>query len=1427
MDGTKKVFVSYGHDHFQSVVEQFVDSLKNEGYTVFMDSKNPSDDGKGVVYGIRPAYDYNDEIDDAICGCDAFIFFMTKHSVRREGYCLNEITRAQEKNKLLIPIMLEQVTVPLNICRIQYIGFPVSYNDATQQAVYSEETFSEVFSKVVSCIEKKSVLSDRALVELESPSTLYMLQELCNDFVGREWMMEQISNWVTNYTPAHYSCISGSMGSGKSAFSANFAMRYSEIIKAVHFCHADDYLSCDPRVFMRMIANMMSIQMQTYREEISRIPELGEIKQYSISRTFLTLFVEPLRNIEQTSDSEIAPFAVLIDGLDELLRARGQSGYSSINDLREFINCLNKYENQLPSWFKVVMTSRPDGEIRGMISGMDLFDLDDREASRKDCRLYIESMLPSFGINTDSSVVEAILERSESNFRYLSMLFSGFRRRSICENTEIQELLSSIPNGLTSLYYTTFSELFYDDYQSIAPFFALLCAAVKNLRTTTVAKLLGVNPRDIAEFKNRARGFVREIAGRVMFNHSSVREWLMSDESREFEITAKEGEDILVNALKGCIDDRNFPNSGYLANYGFYHLIINEEYDLIVRAFENSVSAYEKFGHTMAEMDVDIQNRVWDNLASRLERGTANKVVVAYAKACADTYFAQNAIDLLSRSAVNKIVGPASIEYARSILCNDDRYNALVCAQKALNYADGSDASDYDSLYEFIVCSVGYGDVLKNTDKCEEAINAYNGAEQASDKALDLCKDNDYRLREIKHLRCELFIKRSNVEKEIDNFSDARLYAQKQYELALDIRTSYPSENTDMLYSESLIIIGDTMMDNKTDDRPAKERLTEAFRVFNEAFEIREKMFEEHPNSVNRDSLTYCYDRLGDVARRLGHNDEARKQYTLLLANSEELAKEFPSKQNRRSVSVALTNLALIARSDNNIAEAERYDTAALEIDEALAKEYPGFETKRDYAFTLNALCADALAINDWNKATYYSTEAYNLLTEINNEYKRLTALKDLLEAKTQRGRVELRKGNHEKAIKYFNEATEIKLKLMQEYKVKDSLLGIEFILGLANAARNDESKVENAVAGTVISHIVIHNLCKDMWMKINTIPDPDLTVHLLNNIEVFWAASAKDTMAELYLVLALTSIGIKYYHKKDYRNAAGFFIEALNFSDNEHIENAVNNYTYMLRRNEVPEDMMNIGAVEDILAPWVEKNCAFPVVNLSLYKAINQQKWAEAEGCFSKLLALSTDIPVEDNSDSSSGERALSEREKKMNSIVGWWKDTVYQGDNDPEGALVLLWLRRFGLYDGFRGEDIPNVYLEVNNHYDGKVPTWLKEKLSDDKIKEYERWYAPKDDSSFIDVSPSAALPETSGDIIRAFSSEAVAASANFENSSIGTDISPVDRSEKIAPIRKSRRGRGLWVCIGLLAGLIAIGAVVQFSGIFDILGWIRDLI
>ena len=100
-----KIFFSYGHDKNTPVVEEIRHVLEGRGHDVWIDHDK-------IVLND----DWRQKITRGIIDSDEVVSFLSKHSIRNPGVCLDEVRIAISlKNERVIRILLEESTKDLNL----------------------------------------------------------------------------------------------------------------------------------------------------------------------------------------------------------------------------------------------------------------------------------------------------------------------------------------------------------------------------------------------------------------------------------------------------------------------------------------------------------------------------------------------------------------------------------------------------------------------------------------------------------------------------------------------------------------------------------------------------------------------------------------------------------------------------------------------------------------------------------------------------------------------------------------------------------------------------------------------------------------------------------------------------------------------------------------------------------------------------------------------------------------------------------------------------------------------------------------------------------------------------------------------------------------------------------------------------------------
>ena len=239
-----KLFLSYGRDGLADEARALRDALLARGHEVWFDEQRL---GVGL--------DWEHSIEKGLNECDRVVLLMTTHSVRRtDGFCLNELAKALQLGKIIIPVLLEEVPLgaPTSICRIQYLD----WRDAVPASVHSER-FDRHWGRLCEAIEEDKLDFEGGQQRLQ-----HLLQPINFDsdirphmarFQGRQQLLIRLRNWAQDLNGSQILWLSAAPGLGKTAVAAQLAHHYPEFV-AMHFCVAGHQDKADPARVILSIA---------------------------------------------------------------------------------------------------------------------------------------------------------------------------------------------------------------------------------------------------------------------------------------------------------------------------------------------------------------------------------------------------------------------------------------------------------------------------------------------------------------------------------------------------------------------------------------------------------------------------------------------------------------------------------------------------------------------------------------------------------------------------------------------------------------------------------------------------------------------------------------------------------------------------------------------------------------------------------------------------------------------------------------------------------------------------------------------------------------------------------------------------------------------------------------------------------------------
>lgn len=535
-----KIFFSYGHDCSQ-MVTRLKEDLVSQGYEVWLDTEC-----------IHPGQDWREEITKAILHADLVFAFFSKYSLREDSICRNELAIAVgyklEKIRTFLMEPDAAKLIPTVLSTIQYFdlceenrllgensaGFESSYGTKLQELVAILDSPESVEMDVQLCYLRKVLCADSI-----SPRHA---EELRKNYIKRELIQEKVQRWE-DFPESPCFLLYGGPGSGKSSFAAHY-YHFDKDVSGTVLC---EYGSKRADAVVKALAFQMACRHPTYRRRLSYLLERqgNMLADFSLHELCEFLFVKAAQNDIQEHFDHIV---IVIDGIDQL----NQEGD---NELAEAITSLR---NLIPSYLRILITSRNDTIVKRYFSNYDYLQIEDyKSQNEKEVRDYFEvelrNELSKYPPYKQNIILNSLAHRAEGSFIYAELFCIAIRKYHLSlENPD------QYPKGLESIYFLWFRHMFpsQDEYEEkYLPLLSILAAAREPVPISTIGNALGLKKRELRNSLRRISAFLIERTdifdeSTVTLFHPSVSEWLLSDEADIYEIDEEEGADYICQLIE-------------------------------------------------------------------------------------------------------------------------------------------------------------------------------------------------------------------------------------------------------------------------------------------------------------------------------------------------------------------------------------------------------------------------------------------------------------------------------------------------------------------------------------------------------------------------------------------------------------------------------------------------------------------------------------------------------------------------------------------------------------------------------------------------------------------------------------------------------------------------------------------------------------
>lgn len=534
----KNIFISYGHGVFDMAVRRLADDLRQFGFQVFLD----------VDYLKKG--DWEKTIDEHILASKYFLFLISARSVSRDGYCLNELCRAGENNAEIIPIKLDESMIPLSINKHQRLSLiPALAPDGS----LSEGLYKNFLKSLVEILSGKAALgfSDAELrlrAALKPVSSKEMTYRYYATFCGRKDVFREIELFFKEKRNIFW--LNARPGTGKTAFSSMLTWRYPENVGAAHFCKFNNSDRVNPKLIFSSIAYQLSEVLPAYREKLLSLMELDSLFEKNATRIFEYLIVEPLSQVECDR-----PIMVIIDALDEC----------SWRGSNEICAVLQRTKDSLPSWLKLILTSRNEAVIRRTLLPIAHTYTLSEEKTEEDLREYYRMQFPE--ASTDK--IEILLTKSEGSFLYASEIVKQIRE----DNLSLEDI-NFFPIGIYGFFNDCFSRIFDSEnedalaYEQVKPLLEFLCIEKEPTDVAFLEEFLEWDEYTLKNILARINGLFPMKNGFVEPLHKSLIDWLTNDDvGQVFYISQKNGYKRLLAYIEDQYAAGRWQNNKYVLKY--------------------------------------------------------------------------------------------------------------------------------------------------------------------------------------------------------------------------------------------------------------------------------------------------------------------------------------------------------------------------------------------------------------------------------------------------------------------------------------------------------------------------------------------------------------------------------------------------------------------------------------------------------------------------------------------------------------------------------------------------------------------------------------------------------------------------------------------------------------------------------------------
>ncbi len=553
------------------------------------------------IEGISVGTDWRKRITDAIRQSKVLLVIITPHAIREKSVCLQEIDFALLYNKEIIPLKQDPdpKVIDLSLIRKHYLDFS------------KDEDYEVNFQRLLKALngDRSELIEPIPKIADEDPFDFGReIAVFSKNFTGREWIKEEINEWLRDPDAKQVFLIVGDIGSGKSAIAAWLSKAYPEQAVGIHFCLRNSEKN-SPFKFVISITAQLCEKVKGYKELIERM-SLSR-STISASDAFRKLIINPICSGGIIIPEK--PVFILIDGLDEAKMQTGEQG--------TILDIIVDQSMFLPPWLRIIATTRPNSHIKDIMINCRRLEMQKKKRYHDDdIRNYllerftepkVQNIIEKSGADREE-VIEEIVRQAQGIFLYAVLAVN-----CLSEGTLLPNNPEDLPPELSGFFIKSFSKIFPDDesYQKIRPILDIVCLAREPLSAEEISNFCGRTARDVRILLEKIEDFLpRNESKKYEAFHISLIEWLKGDlgDCDNYKIEVEEGSRMLADRCYSEYKNGIVSMRQYMLKYITIHLLDAGQEDRLAEILvdpEYFVAMWKKDEYALKANWAQIENR--------------------------------------------------------------------------------------------------------------------------------------------------------------------------------------------------------------------------------------------------------------------------------------------------------------------------------------------------------------------------------------------------------------------------------------------------------------------------------------------------------------------------------------------------------------------------------------------------------------------------------------------------------------------------------------------------------------------------------------------------------------------------------------------------------------------------------------------------